>query len=197
LALSYAGHRAGYQIVVPVGLWNQLKETERLAVLHHELCHLRRGDLWKAFWRRLRRRLCIGSIHSLGLRRLDLDESAEWASDFRNLPKRPPTESAELANALLVATETQQPTRRISDFGSDRRPRVSTYSTPNVAPSIAKDPWMKRTLWLSIFLIVITAGGIRWQLQPSSTLNAMTPPRRRRAEDSKCRVQRKRGSTAK
>ena len=38
----------GYQIVVPVGLWNQLSDAERLAVLHHELCHLRRGDLWKA-----------------------------------------------------------------------------------------------------------------------------------------------------
>ena len=44
---------AGHKIVVPVGLWSELSSDERIAVLHHELSHLRRGDLWKSLAARI------------------------------------------------------------------------------------------------------------------------------------------------
>lgn len=162
----------GYQVVVPVGLWNQLSEAERLAVLHHELCHLRRGDLWKAFCARL-----IVACHWFNplawLAASRFDESAEWACD-NLLAKESPQRVTELANALLIATETQQPSGAYLTLAVTGGPTFQRIHRL-VAPSIAKDTWMKRTLWLSIFTIVVVTGGIQWQLQPASTLSAMSP----------------------
>lgn len=162
----------GYQIVVPVGLWNQLSETERLAVLHHELCHLRRGDLWKAFCARL-----IVACHWFNplawLAASRFDESAEWACD-NLLAKESPQRVTELANALLIATETQQSSGAYLTLAVTGGPTFQRIHRL-VAPSIAKDTWMKRTFWLSIFTIVVGTGGIQWQLQPASTLSAMSP----------------------
>lgn len=162
----------GYQIVVPVGLWNQLSETERLAVLHHELCHLRRGDLWKAFCTRL-----IVACHWFNpfawLAASRFDESAEWACDTQ-LAKEAPHRVTELANALLVATESRTPPQAYLTLAVTGGPTFQRIRRL-VAPTITKDTWMKRVLWLSIFSIVVITGGIQWQLQPSSTLNAMSP----------------------
>ena len=68
----------GQRIIVPVRLWNRLSYAERLAVLHHELCHLRRGDLWKGIIARL-----VVSIHWFNpfawLSEKRFDVSAEWS----------------------------------------------------------------------------------------------------------------------
>ena len=36
----------GYRLVVPESLWSGLAQTERIAILRHELAHYHRGDLW-------------------------------------------------------------------------------------------------------------------------------------------------------
>ena len=162
----------GYQVVVPVGLWNKLSETERVAVLHHELCHLRRGDLWKAFCARL-----IVACHWFNplawLAASRFDESAEWACD-NLLAKESPSRVTELAKALLVATESQQPARAYLTLAVTGGPTFQRIHRL-VSPSLAKDTWLKRTLWLSLFSIIVLAGGIQWQLQPTKALNAMSP----------------------
>ncbi len=91
----------GTRVVVPARLWSRLSEAERTAVLHHELCHLRRGDLWKA----LLARLVVGlhwfnPLAWLAVRRFD--ESAEWACDAL-MANEAPRRITPLANALLAA----------------------------------------------------------------------------------------------
>lgn len=171
----------GYRIVVPVGLWNQLSETERLAVLHHELCHLRRGDLWKAFWARL-----VVACHWFNplawLAASRFDESAEWACD-QQLAKESPTRITELAKALLVATESQQTSPAYLSLAVTGGPTFQRIHRL-VAPAITQDSWLKRTLWLSIFNLVILSGGIQWQLQSTSAVSAMSPQQESSSEPS-------------
>lgn len=93
---------AGHRIVVPVGLWSEFSSDERTAVLHHELSHLRRGDLWKSMLARLILALhWFNPLAWVSARRFD--ESAEWACDALMASERP-ARVTQLANALLAAT---------------------------------------------------------------------------------------------
>ncbi len=75
--------------MVPVRLWNRLTRDERIAVLHHELCHLRRGDLWKALIARIVVALhWFNPVAWFSARRFD--ESAEWLVIPGWRPNRPP-----------------------------------------------------------------------------------------------------------
>lgn len=91
----------GMRVVVPARLWAKLNQAERTAVLHHELCHLRRGDLWKALLARLVVNLhWFNPLAWLAARRFD--ESAEWSCDAL-MAREAPRRIAPLANALLAA----------------------------------------------------------------------------------------------
>ena len=92
----------GHRIVVPIGLWSELSSDERVAVMHHELSHLRRGDLWKSMLARLILALhWFNPVAWISARRFD--ESAEWACDALMASERP-ARVTQLANALLAAT---------------------------------------------------------------------------------------------
>jgi beta-lactamase regulating signal transducer with metallopeptidase domain len=154
----------GYQIVVPVGLWNQLSEAERLAVLHHELCHLRRSDLWKALAARI-----IVALHWFNplawIAAQRFDESAEWACD-NQLAREAPERVTHLAQALLSATENQQTTATslaLSVTGGPTFQRIHRL----ISIPTAQDTWMKRTYWIASLLIILGVGGIRLQLHPN------------------------------
>ena len=79
---------AGHKIVVPIGLWSEVTSDECIAVLHHELSHLRRGDLWKSLLARLVLALhWFNPLAWISARRFD--ESAEWACDALMASERP------------------------------------------------------------------------------------------------------------
>lgn len=91
----------GPRVVVPVRLWSRLSASQRLAVLHHELCHLRRGDLWKSLlaW-------VVVNVHWFNplawLAARHFDESAEWSCDAL-LAREAPCRVPALAKALIAA----------------------------------------------------------------------------------------------
>jgi beta-lactamase regulating signal transducer with metallopeptidase domain len=91
----------GTRVVVPVPLWSRLAAAERLAVLHHELCHLRRGDLWKSLLAH-----AVVHVHWFNpwawLAARCFDESAEWMCDAMMIQEAP-SRAAPLAKALLAA----------------------------------------------------------------------------------------------
>lgn len=174
----------GYLIVVPVGLWNQLSEAERLAVLHHELCHLRRGDLWKALSARIV--LALHWFNPLAwIAAQRFDESAEWACD-NQLAREAPARVTHLAQALLAASENQQTTATslaLSVTGGPTFQRIHRL----ISIPTAKDTWMKRTFWITSLIVLLGVGGIRFQVQPSEAAaqeitNTILEPERPDAE---------------
>ena len=71
---------AGYRIVVPHESWQQLDPEQRVAILHHELEHYRRGDTWSAALSRLLAwPQWFNPFAWWAVRRTD--ECAEWACD--------------------------------------------------------------------------------------------------------------------
>jgi len=71
---------SGWQLLLPVDLWRGLTPAGRLAVLRHELAHLKRGDAWKSLLARL-----LALPHWFNpaawwaVRKFE--EAAEWACD--------------------------------------------------------------------------------------------------------------------
>ena len=70
----------GYRIVIPSLFWSKLNDTQRDAILNHELAHLQRGDIWKSMCT-----ILLASTHWfnpfawLAVRKFN--EAAEWACD--------------------------------------------------------------------------------------------------------------------
>jgi len=147
----------GQRIVVPVRLWNRLSSAERLAVLHHELCHLRRGDLWKAIVARL-----VVSIHWFNpfawLAAKRFDESAEWSCDTM-LAREAPSRVTQLAGALLVAAQSQQnsPMVALSATGGPLFQRVRRL----VAWNHQGDTLMQKGIWIGVLLVLVLIGNLR------------------------------------
>ena len=149
----------GQRVVVPVRLWNRLPATERVAVLHHELCHLRRGDLWKAALARL-----VVAVHWFNplawfsARRFD--ESAEWSCDAL-LAIESPARVTPLANALLAAAQAgeKSPLLALSATGGPLFQRVRRL----VAWDSHKDTLMQKSLWTVLLLVATCVGSVQLQ----------------------------------
>ncbi|MBL8816972.1 MAG: hypothetical protein JNL58_13165 [Planctomyces sp.] len=147
----------GHRVIVPVRLWNRLTEDERLAVLHHELCHLRRGDLWKACAARV-----IVALHWFNplawysARRFD--ESAEWACDARMAAESPLRISA-LACALLCASESSHkvPYLALSVTGGPLFQRVRRL----VSGESSGDTFMRKCLWIGLLVVFAGIGSVQ------------------------------------
>jgi beta-lactamase regulating signal transducer with metallopeptidase domain len=154
----------GYRVIVPVRLWNRLSQPERLAVLHHELCHLRRGDVWTACAARL-----VVALHWFNpmawqsARRFE--ESAEWACDAQ-LAREAPARVTALANALLAAAQgpDQCPALALSATGGSLAERVRRL----LIRSTFEDKLMHKLAWIGILAGLAVAGGIRlsWEGAP-------------------------------
>jgi beta-lactamase regulating signal transducer with metallopeptidase domain len=94
------------RIVVPAGLWSELTSSERSAVLHHELSHLRRGDLWSSLIARVI--LILHWFNPMAWRAARrFDEAAEWSCDAL-MAREQPARVTQLANALLAATTARE-----------------------------------------------------------------------------------------
>jgi beta-lactamase regulating signal transducer with metallopeptidase domain len=146
----------GRKIVVPALLWSRLKAAERIAVLHHELCHLRRGDLWKSLLARL-----VVSLHWFNplawLAGRRYDECAEWSCDAM-MAREAPCRLPPLAKALLMATRSAE----ISTCGAlpvsggpvFRRIRRLLDNTPHGDGMMRKIWWMMGLAALALLAVL-------------------------------------------
>ncbi|MBC7966121.1 MAG: M56 family metallopeptidase, partial [Fuerstia sp.] len=158
----------GHRIVVPVGLWSELSTDERTAVLHHELSHLRRGDLWKSMLARLVLALhWFNPLAWVSARRFD--ESAEWACDALMASERP-ARVTQLANALLAATtaRTGSPILAMSATGGPLFQRIRRL----VSWDHRGDSVMQRFVWGGLLCPLVCLG--LFQLQFAEPLAAQT-----------------------
>ena len=77
-----------YCVVVPANGWQRLNETQRAAILRHELAHLQRGDVWSSLLARL---LAMphwfNPLAWCAVRRFD--EVGEWACDQQTVGNHP------------------------------------------------------------------------------------------------------------
>ena len=159
---------AGHRIVVPVGLWSELSSEERTAVLHHELSHLRRGDLWKSLLARLILALhWFNPLAWISARRFD--ESAEWACDAL-MAGECPVRVTQLANALLAATTARDgsPILALSATGGPLFQRIRRL----VSGDHLGDTCMQRFVWGGLMCPLVCLG--LFQLQFTKPLAAQT-----------------------
>ena len=159
---------AGHKIVVPVGLWSELSSDERIAVLHHELSHLRRGDLWKSLAARMILALhWINPLAWISARRFD--ESAEWACDAL-MASEQPARVTQLANALLAATTARDgsPILALSATGGPLFQRIRRL----VSGDHQGDTVMRRFVWGGLLCPLVCLG--LFQLQFTEPLAAQT-----------------------
>lgn len=157
-----------HRVVVPVGLWKQLSASERAAVLHHELCHLRRGDLWKSLIARL-----VVAIHWFNpiawLSAKRFDESAEWSCDAQ-MAHESPGRVTRLASALLTVSEVRDPVPLLaaSATGGPMFQRIRRLLSWNNQG----DSLMQKCIWTGILIVFILAGGARLQFVEPQSLRA-------------------------
>ena len=159
---------AGHKIVVPVGLWSELSSDERIAVLHHELSHLRRGDLWKSLAARMILALhWFNPLAWISARRFD--ESAEWACDAL-MASEQPARVTQLANALLAATTARDgsPILALSATGGPLFQRIRRL----VSGDHQGDTVMRRFVWGGLLCPLVCLG--LFQLQFTEPLAAQT-----------------------
>ena len=159
---------AGHKIVVPVGLWSELSSDERIAVLHHELSHLRRGDLWTSLLARVILALhWFNPLAWISARRFD--ESAEWACDALMASERP-VRVTQLANALLAATTARDgsPILALSATGGPLFQRIRRL----VSWDQQGDTVMQRFVWGGLLGPMVCLG--LFQLQFAEPLAAQT-----------------------
>ncbi len=153
----------GHRVVVPHRLWNRLSAGERTAVLHHELCHLRRGDLWKSLLARL-----VVALHWFNpfawISAARFDESAEWSCDTW-MADEAPGRVTQLANALLAAAQAgeKSPMLALSATGGPLFRRVRRL----VALKSEGDPLMQKCVWAGLLVMFAVVGGVRIQFTPT------------------------------
>jgi len=150
---------SGTRVVVPVRLWNRLRAEERIAVLHHELCHLRRGDLWKsALARFVVAAHWFNPLAWLSARRFD--ESAEWSCDAM-LAREAPARTTLLAKALLTAAQTNNKSHSLalSATGGPLFQRVRRL----LAWNTREDSVMWKGFWVCSLIVLLGIACVRVQ----------------------------------
>lgn len=155
----------GYRIVVPIGLWSELSSDERIAVLHHELSHLRRGDLWKSLLARLVLILhWFNPLAWTSARRFE--ESAEWACDAMMAGEQP-ARVVHLANALLTATAAREgsPVLALSATGGPLFQRVRRL----VSWDQQGDTVMQRVVWGGLLCPLVSLSLFQLQFAEPAT----------------------------
>ena len=158
-------------VVVPVQLWNRLSPSERIAVLHHELCHLRRGDIWKSLVARL-----VVALHWFNplawLSARKFEESAEWACDAMVAHEKP-RRVTQLANALLTAVRGPD----VASYGAlaatggpvfQRIRRLLTWQSEG-------DTYMQKFQWASLLAGVTLLTTLRWQATAEAQSETLNP----------------------
>ena len=96
----------GYAVIVPSAIWHNLTESQRQAVLEHEVAHMRRGDVWKTFIARLA--IVPHWFNPMAWKAVKhFEEAAEWACDQKMAARD--SQVIDYAKALLQLAEPEQP----------------------------------------------------------------------------------------
>ena len=96
-----------YLVLVPKVLWTRLSREDRLAILRHELAHLKHGDLWKNLLIRIfALPQWFNPLVWLAVRRFE--EAGEWSCD-----------EAVIASSNLASTGYASTLLRVADFSAN------------------------------------------------------------------------------
>jgi beta-lactamase regulating signal transducer with metallopeptidase domain len=150
--------RGEYLLVVPQSLWHSLTSSQRIAIVHHELAHYRRGDLWKCLAVRfLALPHWFNPLAWFAVRRFD--EAAEWACDEVATSDRVP--ATEYANALLKLCDARPPQHAFlpAARGSSVSRRIR-----RLLLQAKEDSAMKKIMVCSVVALVLAIGVFRVEL---------------------------------
>lgn len=150
----------GFRVFVPKQLWFNLTKKERLAILDHELAHLRHGDTWKGLLARLV--VCLHWFNPLALWTLkQLDECAELLCDDEVLSNNPDAVT-DYARALFrIGSDTHQiHTPSSAARGGKLYHRIRRI----LSPEPPERSIMKRTLLLAIPMLFLSINLFHFQL---------------------------------
>ncbi len=147
-----------FMVVVPEDLWSELNETERTAVLRHELAHYQRRDVWTSLVARV---LTIphwfNPLAWWAVRKFE--EGGEWACDQRLLSD--PHQVPAFARALLAMS---QPANHRVCASAARGSSVSIRIRRILSFQTQEDSIMKRGLLCMVLISLVTTGLLRVQL---------------------------------
>lgn len=153
-----------YLLLAPRTVWTALTPPERVAILRHELAHIRRRDLWKSLALRvLALPQWFNPLVWLAIRRFD--EAAEWACDAAACSTacdRPAVAGALLHTAELTASHAAPRAAGLISAvpSANQRRRSSAFSRRIrrlVAPSLKEESTMKKLI-VPALLAIIAAG---------------------------------------
>ncbi|QDT43642.1 BlaR1 peptidase M56 [Gimesia alba] len=164
----------GFRVFVPRQLWSDLTETERLAILHHELAHLWHGDIWKGFLARLV--VCLHWFNPLAWWTLNkLDECAELLCDDEVLNNNPDA-IADYARALFrIGSDSHQ---IHSPASAARGGKLYHRIRRILSPAPPERSMMKRTLLLLVPLLLLAINLFDFQLvAEEKTIQPESAPR--------------------
>jgi beta-lactamase regulating signal transducer with metallopeptidase domain len=149
----------GYELLVPAGLWRDLSQSQRAAILRHELAHYHRADVWKSLAARvLALPQWFNPLAWLAVRRFD--EAAEWACDQAATAGQPQTTDYARALVRLGEAATRQASYRPAAHGQTLAVRVRRLlSSGNQEDSI-----MKKTLLIAAAAALVAVGLVRLEL---------------------------------
>lgn len=150
----------GFRVFVPRQLWSSLTEKERLAILHHELAHLRHGDIWKGFLARLV--VCLHWFNPLAWWTLNkLDECAELICDDEVLYNNPDA-VADYARALFRIGS--DPSQIHSPSSAARGGKLYHRIRRILSPVPPERSMMKRILLLVVPMLLLVINLFDFQL---------------------------------
>lgn len=149
----------GYQLLVPLWLWRETTPPERVAILRHEVAHIRRGDVVKSL---------LASFIALphwfnplswwAVR--NLDECGEWACD--DAVRRGETAVA-IAYSKILLRLGQANNRPMFGAAMGGR-RLSTRVKRLLSGALPEDSTMKKFLVMAPVAALLVAAAVDWQL---------------------------------
>lgn len=164
----------GFCVFVPQQLWSNLTEKERLAILHHELAHLRHGDIWKAFFARLV--VCLHWFNPLAWWTFNkLDECAELLCDDEVLSNNPDAVT-DYARALFRIGS--DPCQIHSPSSAARGGKLYHRIRRILSPAPPERSLMKQTLLLVVPMLLLAINLLDFQLvAEEKTIQPESAPR--------------------
>lgn len=162
---------SGWELLLPVDLWRRLTPAGRLAVLRHELAHLKRGDAWKSLLVRL-----LGLPHwfnpAAWWAARKFEEAAEWACDGE-AAGADRDRAVEYARTLLhLGTPPAQP---LACGPAARGHGLSVRVRRLLSPGTVEDSIMKRLIVITIALGLVVVCLLRFDLvakEPAASVDA-------------------------
>ena len=151
---------SGYRLLVPERFWRTSTQSERLAILRHELAHYRRGDVVKSWLVRL---LALPHwFNPAAWRAVRMFEQAgEWSCD--RAAAGPPAERIDYLRALQRLVEMQTPIETLAGRCAQSHPLVLRVKRLLVFSPL-EDSLVRKLCLVSAALLLAAAHTVRVEL---------------------------------